>query len=454
VEAERRLQLCEQWLAAERLIGVEIEPLMARFEARSQELQAFSCPTVLLCESQPARFLAGWLAAWVHRSPVGLGNPHWTTAEWQQVLEQVQPDLIWGELPISLKFVSRPATVVQPGWILIPTGGSSGKIRFVIHTWETLTASALGFQQYFGVDRVNSCCTLPLYHVSGLMQVMRSLLTDGKFALIASKSLETETPFDPSEFFLSLVPTQLQRLLENPTAIAWLSRLYAVLLGGAPAWEQLLTTARQHQIRLSPTYGMTETASQVATLKPEDFLQGRSGCGRVLPHAQIQILDPQGQPVAVGEVGAIAIQSTSLALGYYGEVGTKPLDRLASPLPFYTDDLGYLDGDGHLHIKGRSSRKLITGGENVFADEVEDAIRATGLVADVCVLGLPDRQWGDLITAVYVPDPATVDLAQVQGAIADKLSKFKQPKRWIVVDCLPRNAQGKLNYEGVKALIG
>ncbi|HEY9644347.1 MAG TPA: 2-succinylbenzoate--CoA ligase, partial [Coleofasciculaceae cyanobacterium] len=418
-------------------------------------------PTVLLSESDPQRFLAGWIAACAHQCPICLGNPTWTDAEWQQVFEQIQPEIGWGRIPDNPRL---PPTVIPAGWILIPTGGSSGKIRFVIHTWETLTASVLGFQQYFGVDRVNSCCTLPLYHVSGLMQLMRSLLTGGKLALVAAKSLEHKIPdFDPSDFFLSLVPTQLQRLLQNPDAIAWLSRLYAVLLGGAPAWEQLLATARQQQIRLAPTYGMTETASQVATLKPEEFLQGRPGCGRVLPHAQIKIFNPQGQEVT-GQVGAIAIQSASLGLGYYTAGGQQLGNGLpgstATPLRplFHTDDLGYLDAAGYLHIMGRNSRKIITGGENVFPDEVEAAIRATGLVADICVVGLPDRHWGEVITAVYVPHSSESHLTQVQGAIAaklsHKLSKFKQPKRWIAVERLPRNAQGKLNYEGVKALGG
>lgn len=431
-----------QWVKADNLLGADAQRVLRLVEARSQEIFCFSglpivrLPIVLLAESDPVAFLAGFIAACDAQCPVVLGNPNWTEAEWQQVFEQVQPDLCWGRSDLGHSNPASPWQPAKPGWILIPTGGSSGRVRFAIHTWQTLTAAVMGFQQYFECARVNSCCVLPLYHVSGLMQLMRSLLTHGKLAIVSSKSLELEAPpFDPSEFFLSLVPTQLQRLLQNPEAIAWLARVQTVLLGGAPAWDALLQTARRHQIRLAPTYGMTETASQVATLKPEAFLAGQTGCGLVLPHAKIEIQE-----------GAIAIQATSLCLGYL-EDGLKE----GTPPIFKTDDLGYFDRAGYLHIVGRQSRKIITGGENVFPDEVEAAIRSTGLVTDVCVVGLPDRYWGEAVAAVYVSQNETA-LPALEAALDLKLSRFKQPKRWIAVAAIPRNAQGKVNYELVKTL--
>ncbi len=436
------------------LIGLDCQSLTKRAEIQFQALTqggdrrppAGQPPTVLLAEPDPAEFLANFIAACAANCPIFMGNPHWAEAEWRQVFEQIQPDIILGEAT-KLQSIRSENGSPKPGWIMIPTGGSSGRVRFAVHTWQTLTASVMGFQQYFETDVVNSCCTLPLYHVSGLMQMMRSLLTGGKLAIVPFKLPDFKPPpeFDPTDFFISLVPTQLQRLLQNPEAIAWLSRFHTVLLGGAPAWDDLLVAARRHQIRLAPTYGMTETASQVATLKPTDFLAGKTGCGRALPHAKIQIVDPQNQPMEPGQVGAIAIQSDSLALGYYDKMSA--FNHL-----FQTDDVGYLDAEGYLHLVGRASRKIITGGENVFPDEVESVIRATGLVADVCVVGLPDRQWGEAVTAVYVPCHLDVEVAEIQGSIAPHLSRFKQPKRWIAVKTLPRNAQGKISYEFVKTL--
>jgi O-succinylbenzoic acid--CoA ligase len=409
-------------------------------------------PKILLAYREPLQFLAGFIAATTVGCPVFLCNPNWVKAEWQQVFDLVQPDLIWGQEAIANKqqknsLIENPKSKIQNP-IMIPTGGSSGQIRFAIHTWETLMASVQGFRQYFGVSAVNSFCVLPLYHVSGLMQFMRSLTTCGRLVIMPFKSLNIQKPgfsshIDPKEFFISLVPTQLQRLLhQNPT---WLSRFHTVLLGGAPAWLELLETARHHRIRLAPTYGMTETASQIVTLNPVDFLKGTNNCGQVLPHAKVTIRNSNGEILDTNKTGIITIQADSLALGYYPDLFNETQH-------FQVDDLGFFDDQGFLNVVGRNSNKIITGGENVFPDEIEAAIRATQLVTDVCALGLPDTQWGQVVTAVYVPIHPEISIATLQTALEDKLSSFKQPKYWIPLESLPRNLQGKLNREQLQEI--
>lgn len=444
------------------LIGGDSKEFERQAEQRSQELKPLtelgSLPRILLAERNPTEFLASFMAACIAGCPVFLGNPDWADAEWQTVLDLVQPDLIWSDrsYPSSPDFnVSRtegsqPIAIrervpVEKGWIMIPTGGSSGQIRFAIHTWATMMASVSGFQRYFQIDRVNSCCVLPLYHVSGLMQFLRSFTSGGTLAVLPFKSLtaDVRSGFDPSTFFLSLVPTQLQRSLQDPEAIKWLRQFQTVLLGGAPAWAELLEQARQCEIRLAPTYGMTETASQIATLKPDAFLKGYSNVGQVLPHARVTICDSTGQLVGCNQVGRITIKADSLALGYYPE-------GLNKQSFFQPDDLGFFDEHDRLHIVGRNSSKIITGGENVFPEEVEAAIRATQLVDDVCVVGLPDRQWGEAVTAVYVPKDSHVSLNRLQTKLSGNLSKFKHPKYWVAVKAMPRNAQGKINRELLK----
>ncbi|KGF73938.1 hypothetical protein DO97_06265 [Neosynechococcus sphagnicola sy1] len=163
-------------------------------------------------------------------------------------------------------------------------------------------------------------------------------------------------------FFLSLVPTQLQRLLGHPEGGGWLSRFRTVFLGGAPPWPELLTQARASGIPLALTYGMTETAAQIATLRPQAFLQGQSHCGSVLPHAHVRICDPTGQPLPLNQPGTIDIQAPSLALGYYPDAPGSGFHGDG----FQTDDQGWLDGDGCLHILGRNSSKIITGGVEGF----------------------------------------------------------------------------------------
>lgn len=419
---------------------------------------------ICLAEPEPVQFLASFIAARAAKCPIFLCNPNWVKQEWEQVFDLVQPDLIWGQCPLpttphipvregGLRLCSRefhsPEFHSKNGFdtIMIPTGGSSGKIRFAIHTWETLTASVQGFQQYFQVNKINSFCVLPLYHVSGLMQFMRSFTTGGKLAIQPFKELENGKIFniEPEEFFISLVPTQLQRLLQNPDTANWLGRFRALLLGGAPAWPELLETARNYHIKLAPSYGMTETASQIATLKPEDFLAGNNSSGQTLPHAQITIRSANGEILCDNQIGNIAVNAKSLALGYYPE-------NFADRQYFQLDDVGFFDKNNYLNIVGRSSDKIITGGENVFPAEVEAVVRSTNLVADIAVIGLPDKDWGQVVTAIYVPANSEVTVKNLQAAIEDKLSKFKRPKYWVVVAQLPRNSQGKVNREQLQEI--
>jgi O-succinylbenzoic acid--CoA ligase len=316
-----------------------------------------------------------------------------------------------------------------------------------MHTWETLTASVQGFTEYFQLQKVNSFCILPLYHVSGLMQFMRAIITGGKLVILPFKSIELAQKYqiNPQEFFISLVPTQLQRLLQNQELTAWLAKFKTVLLGGAPAWNELLEKAKFHRIRLAPTYGMTETASQIATLKPNDFLSGKNGSGQTLPHAQLKIYNSHKEVLPANQIGNINIQAKSLALGYYPNLWNNQDD-------FAVDDLGFLDEQGYLKIVGRNSDKIISGGENIYPIEVESVILQTQMVNDVCVIGIPDLDWGQALTAVYIPKNRDITSREIKTALANKLSKFKLPKHWIPVDTLPRNSQGKVNRQTLQQI--
>jgi O-succinylbenzoic acid--CoA ligase len=397
-----------------------------------------SNPKIIIAERSPVRFLASFIAAVASKCPVFLCNPDWSQQEWKQVFNLVQPDIILGIDDNFSKSSIADFQLPIPNGIMIPTGGSSGKIKFAIHTWQTLTASVLGFTEYFQINTVNSFCILPLYHVSGLMQFIRCFTTKGKLVITESKKLEiSQLPnINPSEFFISLVPTQLERILQNPDLTQWLSRFATVLLGGAPPWDNLLIKARFHQIRLAPTYGMTETASQIATLKPDEFLQGKFNSGKILPHAKI-IIDNKSKN--------IKIQSQSLALGYYPHIW-EDADNFA------VDDIGFLDDQGYLHILGRNSDKIITGGENVYPIEVESAIRKTNLVLDVCVIGIDDKYWGQALTAIYIPNNENISSLEIETQLRKQLSKFKIPKYWISLPGLPRNTQGKINRQQLQQI--
>ncbi len=410
---------------------------------------------VMICDRDRVNFLAAFLAACAAKSQVFLCNPDWGENEWQQVWDLVQPDIIFGEKPLGKSYTENtfyfiphsPFPISHAPLIMIPTGGSSGKIKFAVHTWDTLMASVRGFTEYFQVNEVNSVCVLPLYHVSGLMQFMRSFSTGGKLVVLPFHQFELGeiSKINQSDFFISLVPTQLQRLLENLGLTKYLSEFKTVLLGGAASWDDLLEKAKSYQIKLAPTYGMTETASQIVTLKPADFLNGKVGCGQVLPHAEIIICDEQNNVLPANNVGSIKIKTTSLALGYYPEINQN-INNLSSEY-FSIDDIGYFDKDGYLKIIGRSSEKIITGGENVYPKEIEAAIRATEMVIDVCVIGIPDKYWGQAITAIYIPKYSNTSIFGIKTILKYKLSKFKVPKHWIPIAELPRNQQGKINHQ-------
>ncbi|HIK10875.1 MAG TPA: 2-succinylbenzoate--CoA ligase [Oscillatoriaceae cyanobacterium M33_DOE_052] len=410
-----------------------------------------SKPKILLLERDQVRICASIIAAVAAGCPLFLGNPDWEWRERQAVLDMVQPDIIWGEGD-DRRWRRGDGEKVGSGssLIMIPTGGSSGKVRFAVHSWETLMASVRGLAAHFQLSQINSCCCLPLYHVSGLMQLLRCFSTGGKLVVLSSyRDIGGKMGADVEwgEFFLSLVPTQLHRLLENGESAACLSGFQAVLLGGAPAWDDLLSRSRRQNIPLALTYGMTETASQVATLKPGEFLAGNNSCGRILPHAKITVRTPDRRALGANQTGMITIEADSLALGYYPDISLSAPD-----LYFSTDDLGFVDEAGYLYIVGRRSDKIITGGENVFPAEVEAAIRATGLVQDVGVLGLPDSDWGQAVVALCVPQEADVSPPQLAEAIAPRLTKYKRPKHWLLVASLPRNQQGKLNRQQLQEM--
>lgn len=409
-------------------------------EGRSQ-LRAWSAvsdrpclPTIVIHSGDPARFLGYAAAAMTRPARVVFTNPHWQPSQWQQVAQQCDPDLVWGEPPPVTVWRS-PAPLPPLPCVLIPTGGSSGTLRWVIHSPFSLTAAVRGFQAYAGLGAIHSFCVLPPYHISGFGQWWRSQLTGGDFYLGDYAALKRGCWPDlpPQHYGLSLVPSQLQTLLHGGGA-PWLRSFRFILLGGAPAWPDLLETARAEALPLAPTYGMTETAGQVVTLLPEDFLAGRQDLGSPLPHGH----------VSLDETGAIRVGGLSLAWGYHPPA---PWSRF-----LMTDDLGRWQDQGGLEIWGRRSDTIISGGVNVFPAAIAGAIQATGLVEDVAVLGWPDRQWGETVIACYIPR-GDVSEAQLKESIRERLTPPERPQIWLPATHLPRNPQGKLEKPSLIAWV-
>ncbi len=319
------------------------------------------------------------------------------------------------------------------GWLCIATGGTSGGVRFARHDERTLAAAVQGFCRHFGVERVNAVSVLPAYHVSGLMARVRCALTGGTFVDAHWKRIEAgdRPEISGGEWVISLVPTQLQRLLASAEAVAWLRGFRVIFVGGGPVWPVLAEAAARAELPVSLSYGMTETAAMVAALRPEEFLAGARSVGAAMPHATVR----------VDVEGVVRIAGESVFRGYWPEW------RAAWEL--VTEDLGSLDARGHLHIAGRRDAVIITGGKKVQPAEVEAALRATGAFSDVAVIGVPDAEWGEAVVACYPASDGAVDGARVSGSLAGAL----RPKRFCAVAEWPRNVQGKIDRAALRRAV-
>jgi O-succinylbenzoic acid--CoA ligase len=373
---------------------------------------------VVVAETDSLRFMEAFSQGVAAGGRVFLADPAWGTREKAQFAA----------------IVDRPAPAGDRGWLCVPTGGSSGALKLARHDEDTIAAAVQGFAEHFGKGPVNAIGVLPLHHVSGLMAWMRCVLTGGTYRPWDGRSLLSgDRPEIPGHGgYLSLVPTQLARLLADEGAVSWLRGFRAVFVGGGPAWPDLVETGARLRLPLAFSYGLTETAAMVTALRPEEFLEGARGAGRPLPHAR----------VTIGADGVIAVDAASLFRGYH------PEERAAGV--WRTGDRGRFDEAGRLHVLGRSDDFVITGGEKVDPAEVEAALRSTGEFADIAVIGVPDAEWGEAVVACYPQAGAAPDLKRVDVSIEGLLAPFKRPKRYVPVADWPRNEAGKVNRAALR----
>ena len=422
-----------------------VQRRLAQIKAAGDDAQVRG---VMILEYDPLRFAAAFFAA-VHMGvPVILANPKWRRVEWEKVVKLVNPAVIFGNSPISEQAradIKHP----KPGMILIPTGGSTGGVKFAIHEWRTLTAACEGLSSFIGPGPINHCCVLPLYHVSGLMQLVRSFVTEGQIAFPDFKDLQAcQFPsFTGGGMCLSVVPTQLQRLMAQQRIANRLMTMRAIFVGGAPVPGSVEERARELKLPVVLSYGMTETAAMIAALPPDEFLAGQTNAGRALSHALIKVIRDDGTVCPVGETGHIRISARSMFKGYHGRSSG------VSKLGYLSDDEGYFDSLGRLHIVGRSDRLIVSGGEKIDPHEVEQAIMNTGAVEQVLAIGWPDSEWGQQLVAFYVPSIVESHEGKWEAELRADLVNYKIPKRMIQVPILPLDERGKVDRKLMEWLI-
>jgi O-succinylbenzoic acid--CoA ligase len=222
-----------------------------------------------------------------------------------------------------------------------------------------------------------------------------------------------------------------------------------VLLGGAPASEELLERALDRGVPVYPTYGATETASQVATATPADVRAHPETVGRPLRRTDVSVLDADGSAASTGERGEVVVSGPTVTPGYLDSDQTAAAFDDAG---FHTGDVGYRDEAGRLWVVGRLDDRIVTGGENVHPADVADALTALPGVADAAVVGLPDEEWGERVATLVVPvdrtDPPTAEA--LRSALRGEIADFAVPKTVAVADELPRTASGTVDRAAVR----
>jgi O-succinylbenzoic acid--CoA ligase len=339
-----------------------------------------------------------------------------------------------------------PERVTPTAWdlgdtrLLVFTSGTTGAPKAVRLTQGNLLASAVASAFRLGLhgdDRWLVC--LSLHHMGGLSPVLRMPLYGTTVVL--------EESFDPGRTAddigsydvtcVSLVPTMLKRMLDLRGTLA--DSLRVVLLGGAPAPDELVERCRDFSVPVHPTYGMTETASQVATATPREAFGDPGTVGRPLFWTSVTVRDGDGE-APPGVPGELVVDGPTVSPGYYSDLDAT--EAAFGPHGLRTGDVGYLDDEGRLFVLGRVDDQIITGGENVHPREVADVLRAHPMVADVVVVGVPDDEWGELVGALVVPTDDDLTVDAVESYCRERLAGFKLPRVVSFVEELPRTASG------------
>jgi long-chain acyl-CoA synthetase len=357
-----------------------------------------------------------------------------------------------GFAPCDPKYPADPDSVA----LQLYTSGTTGLPKGVMLTHGNLlrpreACQKADFAWERWTDTDVSIISMPIAHVSGTGWALYSLYA-GAVGIIMRD-------FDPAAILSMIAQAKVTRIFLVPSALRMVvdtsapnkiefTTLRSIAYGGSPIDARTIATVQTRLgCDLIQYYGMTEAGSATA-LTPADHRTGSAtimaSAGRPLPGVAIAIINATGVPVPNGEAGEIAIRGSGVMAGYWNqpEATAKTLDRDGW---LRTGDIGELDDAGYLHVRDRLKDMIITGGENVYAAEVESVLARHPSVGEVAVIGTPDARWGEAVTAVIVLRGNAPLAPQALTAWArTQLAGYKTPRRVIFVDALPRNPSGKV----------
>ncbi len=346
------------------------------------------------------------------------------------------------------------------------TSGTTGRPKGAVLTHRSLFglrgAPDLHPPWYRWSEEDVSLIAMPVAHVSGTGWAIWTL-QHGACGIVARE-------FDPNAAFEQIVQHRISKLMMVPTSIHIAVRhpqaratdfsfLRYIYYGGAPLPAALLAECIEvFQCGFVQMYGMTETSGTIVALAPEDHDRAKGArmrsVGRALRGVEIKILGKGGQTVAAGITGEIATRSVANMAGYF-EMPAATAETLDAQGWLRTGDAGSLDEDGFLYLHDRITDMIISGGENIYPAEVENAIFGHPAVAEVAVIGVPDEKWGEAVKAIIVPVPgAPRDANAIIAWAGARVARYKLPKTIEWVAALPRNHTGKVLRRKLRASYG
>ena len=332
---------------------------------------------------------------------------------------------------------------------ILYTSGTTGRSKGAMLTHRNLASNALALVEAWGFTRGDVLLhALPIYHVHGLFVAIHCVLLAGARMLWLAKFDACEVvALLPRATVMMGVPTFYTRLLVEPTftrAIAARVRLF--VSGSAPMLAETFAAFEAHTgVAVLERYGMTETG--MITSNPLAGTRVGGTVGRPLPGVEVRIAANAGSDGAPG-IGGVEVRGPNIFPGYW-RMPEKTREEFTVDGFFRTGDMGEWvtddPGRGYLRLIGRAKDLIITGGLNVYPKEIEERIDDISGVAESAVIGMPDPDFGEAVTAVIVGKPGhTLTEAAVIGALKGEIANFKVPKRVLFVDALPRNAMGKV----------
>lgn len=332
--------------------------------------------------------------------------------------------------------------------LIMYTSGTTGRPKGAMLTHANLTWNAVNVLVDHDLDADEQALVCaPLFHTAGLnMLTLPVLLKGGTCVLV--ESFDPATTLELIErhriSFMFGVPTMFDLVARQPGwAQTDLSSLRLLTCGGAPVPTALIRTYQQRGLTFLQGYGMTEAAPGTLILDAEHAVSKAGSAG--VPHffSDVRVLGSDGLPVAVGELGEVAVHGPHVGPGYWGlpeETATAFHDGW-----FHSGDAARVDADGYVTIADRIKDMYISGGENVYPAEVEDALLALPGVAECAVIGVPDERWGEVGRAFVVPtDDAGLVPRELLATLSGRLAKYKIPTSVVLVEHLPRTASGKV----------